>query len=171
MNNLKYEIFDPKVDGPLHLKTRKEAQKHFELYVSSIDDRLGQLMKLIDKVELDYSDGSVKLLEDWFVANCKIDIKSAENLDLLTYSICNDVSLYLGDLLIKKNPKIHWGLNTLKPTDVSYHRPVLIGFNKKIKDYYIDLDLILCQYAFRVVSTGINENLFDRLIESALKRF
>jgi hypothetical protein len=45
------------------------------------------------------------------------------------YAIGLDIGLYLGDAIIERAPNIEWRLFTHGRKDVSYQRPVLMGFS------------------------------------------
>lgn len=165
-----YNIFNPEVSAPLHTLSRKQARRHYELFISHIGERIGELQKLLKEssIELDFSLESVKQLDEWFInAMCA---NGSGHLSAKSFSICNDMSMYFGEIVKRSCPTVDWKLNTIKSSDISYHRPVLMGFNVKNKNYNIDFDLILCQYAHRIIKGNTDEGLLVRMISSALEK-
>lgn len=168
-----YEIFDPKVDRPLHELTRSEARRHFEHHLLSISDRINELKKLteIAGIKLDFTKASIEKLDYWFPKEIKPNIERPQEPDKKSFSICNDVAIYLGESIRKKSNWIEWSLNTLRKSDISYHRPVLTNFRKiKNKNYNIDLDIVLCQYAHRILKGEIENNRLTRMFESSIEK-
>jgi hypothetical protein len=166
-----YSIFNPKVSAPLHILGRKEALEHYELFVSQIDKRIKEIRKLLkdSNIELDFSIESVKQLDEWFVINMRAN--SSDQLSAKSFSICNDLSMYFGEIVKRNCSSVDWKLNTVRSSDISYHRPVLIGFDVKNKNYNIDFDLILCQYAQRIIKNNADDKgLLFRMVFSALEK-
>lgn len=164
-----YEIFDPKINAPLETLSRREAECHFKLYVESWQSRLVELQKVLNhfNINLDYSLRSIEEIDKVFASLIASDDLTGNSITPESFSICNDLSLYFAGFLLKNCNKLKWELNTdLK--DWSYHRPVLRGFNVKNKKYYIDFDLMLCQYAHYLIKNGIKEGQILRMVESAL---
>ena len=170
MTDQDYCKFNPKVSAPLHTLTRKEAMQHYELFISQIEGRIEELQKLLkdSNIELDFSLDSVQQIDEWFIDN--MHFNNFGQLSSKSFSICNDLSMYLGEIVKRSCPSVDWKLNTIKSSDISYHRPVLMGFNVKNKNYNIDFDLILCQYAHRVIKGNIDKGLLVKMVSSALNK-
>lgn len=150
-----YEVFDPRVDRPLHELPREGAVKAYERFIESIPERMTQIANLVsdDGLSLDFSEASLAQLNDWFYevaleeAELGNDAPSPE-----LFSVCNDVAVYIAEMIRRAKKGVHWTLYVSNETDVSYQRPVLVGFRTAAKDYHVDLDYLLCQYAFRILS-------------------
>ncbi|MDR5589932.1 hypothetical protein [Christiangramia sp. SM2212] len=170
---MSYKIFDPEVIEPLHQLSRTEAEKHFKLHLHSLDQRIQELEKLtiLENIKLDYTLESVEKLDSWFPSVIRENHNLPNEPDGRSFSICNDLAIYFGEILIKKNKNISWQLNTLRKNDISYQRPIITNFkNVKNKNYYIDFDLILCQYAHRIIQNKIEIGRLKRTLEAAIKK-
>jgi hypothetical protein len=168
-----YKIFNPEVEKPLHELSRKEAKEHFRLFNSKIEERLNELSKLISNhgIKLDYTRVSLFRLGEWLDKNIIENSKIKGEPSSYTFSICNDISMYLSESIIRKSAKTKWVLNTIKESDISYHRPVLMGFNVRNKNYNIDFDLLLCQYAFRILEgNSFETELLVDMYDSAISK-
>ena len=185
-----YEIFDPKVDGPLHEVSRKEARLAHNWFIENIDARIEQLHKLTvldgNPIKLDFSEDSLTHLHDWFYDrlmkeydpkhttesfpargnsneeeyaskikeyDSKLKAPSTES-----FSICNDIGMYIGQVLVNNNKNLEWRFFVNGKKDIAYQRSVIMGFNVINKKYNVDFDFIICQYAFRILGHGKKEN-------------
>tara|TARA_R110000850_G_scaffold276946_1_gene421056 strand:+ start:2384 stop:2785 length:402 start_codon:yes stop_codon:yes gene_type:complete len=127
-----YEIFDPKVDRPLHELPRKEAKEAYDRFLMSIPSRIEQLACLLlkDGIVLDYSAESLKKLNTWF---CEIVAEEIEHgnktpsPELL--SLCNDIGMYISEIILRSSDNLHWKFWTKSKKDLLYQRPVITGFN------------------------------------------
>lgn len=144
-----YEIFDPQVERPLAELTRAEARAHYELVMDSKDDRIRELKKLAAAagIELDGSEKALQAFNDWFIENVEPDPVSPDQARGRWFSVTHDLSLYLADLILAKHPHLHWTLLEGGKRDLSYQRPVLVGFRNAHPTYAVDLDYALTQYA------------------------
>src|SRR5690606_39100808 len=87
------------------------------------------------------------------------------------YSLCNDIAMHMADLLIENAPHLSWAMHTAGRTDLLYQRPVIRGFNVSNKNYCVDFDYVLCQYAHRLCRGGGKEEGFLwQLYSSALAK-
>lgn len=170
-----YEIFDPKVDRPLQDLPRKEAKAHFDLFVKSIPERIRMLQELVkpEKIKLDYSLESLDKLDEWFPriveGEKRVDGSLAPTPE--TFSVCNDLSMYLGEMLRKQSPHLKWELFVWGKKNLSYQRPVIMGFTKSLDEKYnIDFDDYLCRYAFYLSDKGEKrKNHIRRMYEGPLE--
>lgn len=151
-----YVCFDPGVDRPLDQVTRGEAKAHFNLLMEQKDERINQINILVAKsgVTLTDSDESIQELNDWFVNNVEASPTDPDSLKPIWYSVVNDIALFLGEVFIKRSGgKLRWELFVYGKKDLSYQRPVVMGFTKvKNKKYNIDFDLAIGMYGHRVIS-------------------
>lgn len=151
-----YVCFDPGVDRPLDQVTRAEAKAHFNLVMEQKEERITQLKALVAKsgITLTGTDKSIQQLNDWFFKHVEPSPTDTDSLKPIWYSVVNDISLFLGELVIRRSEgKLRWELFTYGKRDVSYQRPVLMGFTKvKDKKYNRDLDLAIGMYGHRVIS-------------------
>lgn len=169
---MEYIIFNPKVDKPLHELSREEAVLAYDWFISNIPIRLEQLFRLLalDGIELNFTEDSLKRLHDWFfelVVEERRLGNSTPSSEL--FSVCNDIGIYLSEFVIRSANKVKWLLFVKDKSGLSYQRPVITGFDVKNRDYYIDFDYLVCQYAFRILNKGNKENqLFEAMIKKAL---
>lgn len=108
----------------------------------------------INKETIDFSSGSLLFIWKWFLEiaetertpKLKLDhikanysnrqylfrkyLLSQENnqFSLQTEYILRDIGMYIGEVFVRGNPRIHWGYYTEPKTDISVNRPVLLGF-------------------------------------------
>jgi uncharacterized membrane protein YciS (DUF1049 family) len=166
-----YEIFDPKVNRPLHELSREDAQIAYTWFVANISERLNELGGLLFHagIALDGSDASLQDTHKWFVSQVLEERKlgNTEPSSKL-FSVCNDIGIYFSEIIIREGKKIHWKFFIKDEKGLSYQRPVISGFDVKNKDYYIDFDYLICQYAFRILKTGNDESgLFNAMVQKA----
>ena len=166
--NIDYQIFNPRVDRPLRELTSREAKEAYDWFIENIEERLVQLANILESsksgVVLDFSENSLAGVHDFFHGFSKNDFKNKNQVpssDLL--SLCNDIGIYISEMLMRKHNNLSWKLNVRKG-NVSYQRPVISGFSVKNKHYNYDFDRILITYAYRLIKDGIKEEgLFRRL--------
>lgn len=130
----------------------------------NIPVRLSELSKLVavDGVVLDYSEDSVAKLHDWFfdVAN---EERQAGNVSPSPelFSVCNDIGVYVSEYVIQTTRSaVAWQFYTADKKGLSYQRPVLAGFGVPNKSFCVDVDYLLCTYAFRILKTGKKDEGF-----------
>jgi hypothetical protein len=150
-----YEAFDPGFAGaPLHEVDRDAAEMHFFGLMEEKQERKRQLAELARHsggFELDGSDESVEALDRWFRANVEADPDRPERLRPMWYAVAQDIGLWLGDLLIERHPHLEWRLFVWGKTDVSYQRPVVIGFKVPNPKYNADFEWTVDVYGHRLV--------------------
>lgn len=168
-----YECFDPGVDRPLSEVTKAEAQKHYDHLMSQKSRRIAQLKDLLKHsgVDLNGDDSSIQKLNDWFFKNVEPSEKDPESLMPIWYSVVNDIALFLGEEIIRRAPNLRWQLFLSGKKNLSYQRPVVIGFSKvKNPKYNIDLDWTIGVYGHRIIAKNEEErDLFVQIVNSAVK--
>jgi hypothetical protein len=169
---MEYSIFDPHIDRPLHELSREEAKDAYKWFISQKGLRKEELLRLCKERGVFITEPVVFLekLHDFFIHEIKLDgIKDTPSNYI--YSLCNDIAIYMGELLIENASNIKWCFFIKGKSHIYYQRPVLIGFeNVKNKNYCIDFDYLLCQYAHRLFQGGEKEGeLFKLMYECALK--
>lgn len=168
-----YSIFDPKVDRPLHELTRAEAEAAYDWFISQKDDRKRALLSHANELGVDLPDNereSIELLHQLLVSEIKKEGSQPEP-SAYVYSLCNDIAIFLSDMLIQSAPHLSWGMHTAGKSDLSYQRPVIRGFNVKNKNYSVDIDYLLCQYAHRLCGGGSKEeDLLWNIYSSSLAK-
>lgn len=126
-----------------------EAQDYFDWYVSTVQDRLSELIALYRSTgglgELDFSFASLQRLASWLKENvefrCRDDaeIEAARptipswladslRVPILTnywYNQSANVGTYLGELFIKQYPFLSWKLSAAPRKNANFGQPVL----------------------------------------------
>jgi hypothetical protein len=143
-----YEVFDPRVDRPLHEVSRPDARAHFDLVMATKEHRIAELKKLCNGVgvNLDHGFDALQGFNDWFIAHVEPDPARPRRARGRWLSLCHDLALYIGDSWIAKYSHLHWTLHTGGKRNVSYQRPVIAGFSVGPR-YTVDLDYALGGYA------------------------
>ncbi|WP_411342699.1 hypothetical protein ACE3MZ_13620 [Paenibacillus sp. WLX1005] len=133
---------------------KKQAQQHFEWFVSEIPSRLEILENVmkesgVEKIEqfdmtpqslvplwnwlkmrintVPYSPDETKQLQDTLPPWIFEDIQNWK-LDTPTIALAVDVSIYFGEVFIKKYPSLKWGFMTKPKSYVYINRPTIIEF-------------------------------------------
>ncbi|MGB1930527.1 MAG: hypothetical protein ACPIA2_17280 [Mariniblastus sp.] len=169
-----YALFDPKIERPLHELTRREATAAYEWFISQRDERIDILTQHARELGYELNGNIESVLENLhqlFIAEVHGEGK-AETPTAYVFSLCNDIALFISDRLILKAPQLHWGMFTAGKKDISYQRPVLQGFNVANKKFNVDIDYVLCTYAYRLCRGGAVEekDYFWRIFNSALSK-
>lgn len=154
-----YSIFDPKVDQPLHELTRSEATVAYDWFISQKDERKHRLLSHAKELGFHLQDEereTIERLHQLLVSEIQKE-KSQHTPSAYIYSLCNDIAIFMSDMLIRRAPHLSWGMHTAGKNDLSYQRPVIQGFNVKNKNYSLDIDYLLCQYAHRLCRGGSKE--------------
>jgi hypothetical protein len=139
--------------------TAKQAKVYFNWYMGEIPHRLTLLWNYIrqDCPEIkpfDYSPESLNLIWEWYepkiqqVAMTKEEIESRVRIFPKyleseirknkikftddTLSLALDISIYLGEVVIKNHPHLHWNYRTRPKREFSVYRPVIDGLNYKM---------------------------------------
>lgn len=130
---------------------RTEARAQFERAMTSKSDRIVALRNLLEPVgnSLDGSDRDVQLLNDWFV-EAMSPLSGTDTPDGVSLSVCEDVALYLGDLMISRHPELHWEFFTWGKKNVSYQCHVIMGFPFDGPALHANLDLARIVHSYGV---------------------
>ena len=164
----KYSIFDPKVDMPLHELPRKEARAAYDWFLSQRESRIQVLTQYSLESGICLKKNGIEKLHNLLVAEVhKEGLREVPTARV--YSLCNDIAIFISEMLIRNSASLKWKFYVAHERDVSYHRPVIVGF--KVKSKRVDIDFILCQYAHRLSQGGEKEEGFlRRIYDSALEQ-
>ncbi|MCA9006544.1 MAG: hypothetical protein KDA70_14830 [Planctomycetaceae bacterium] len=167
-----YVIFDPKVDRPLHEMPRKDAKAAYNWFIAQKDERVEVLKRYAHELgfSLDDEFNAIEQLHDLLVAEIHKDgVRDVPTPRV--FSLCNDIAIFISEMLIRNESSLQWTFYIANKNDLSYHRPVITGFNVKNKFYSVDIDYVLCQYAHRLSQGGSKEEgLLRRIYESAISK-
>jgi hypothetical protein len=174
-----WSAFDGAPGRPLHEVDRKTAERYFDELMSARQERKEQLEELLERngVEIGTDDGGLQRLNDWYRSEVRASPTEADRLEDRWYAVGLDIGLYLGDAMIERAPNLEWRLFTAgrqKPPwqDVSFQRPVVMGFTKvKERLYNVDPDAVLAVHGHRIV-LGLDspEDLFVQLVRTAVEQ-
>lgn len=155
MNWGDYGIYDPGVVGPLNTLPRAEARRAFDRLMDQKAARiemLGRLMRA-NGVELSGTDEGIQDLNDWFRVNVQPDPANPGRLLPDWYSVVNDVSLFLGEVIIERCPSLRWEFFTGGKKDVAYQHHVIMGFQGANPKFNMDIDARVAGYGHRIVAS------------------
>ena len=114
---------------------KKQTNQYFDWFCETKEERLRKLQEFINRytneVLLDKSPESLIKLWRWFQQNIEVEekteseiqdelnarpdwmrkhvLENTKKFSIQTRRIAFDISIYLGEVLIKSNPTIHWG--------------------------------------------------------------
>ncbi|MCI1763448.1 hypothetical protein [Heyndrickxia oleronia] len=146
---------------PFEKMTKKEAENHFNWYLSEIPNRIALLRETFSKTgegkieDLDFTPKSLQKIWEWFLPNIEIISKSDDEIneeineipvqfkDIIsidrrkfstgTLSIGMDIAIYFAEIFIKNYDNLTWGLITKPKSLVYVNRPVVVGFSSGVE--------------------------------------
>ncbi|MFT8323422.1 MAG: hypothetical protein ABF649_21405 [Bacillus sp. (in: firmicutes)] len=185
---MEYILMTPPFEvKPFEKMKKKEAQMHFDWFLSEIPKRIELISKAYletggGKLEdLDLTPQSLVNLWTWFIPRIEIVTKTDEEiaeelkeapewlteiamennkkLSVGTLCLAMDIAIYFAEVFVKHFNKLDWGYVT-KPKKMLYvNRPVIIGFSSGIE---LDPRNIVYNLTFRVVEGDKSkEGLFN----------
>ncbi len=87
------------------------------------------------------------------------------------FSLSCDIGMFMGELAIRLAPCLHWEMCTHGKNNISYQRPVIMGFKVKNKHFNVDFDYVIVTYAYRLLDGEPEVSmLFTRILESCLEK-
>ncbi|GAA1663417.1 hypothetical protein GCM10009765_11150 [Fodinicola feengrottensis] len=170
-----YEVFNPGIEGLPENHSRKAARLAYQRLMDAKPRRIEILSRLLkcDGIDLRNTDSSIQQVNDWFRGNVSPNIGAPERLLPEWYSVVNDLSLFLGDVMIERSPILYWEFYIWGKKNVSYHRHVIMGFATEDPKYHtcLDIDRALAVYGHRVVSREtVDSDEFLQWLEIAERR-
>lgn len=133
---------------------RPTAKRYFDDLMAARPARREQLERLLARngVEIGMDSTGLQRLDDWYRSNVAGDASQADRLAARWYAVGLDIGLYLGDAIRSRLPSVEWRLFTRSARDLSYQRPVLMGFpDVKNKHYNVDPELLVGIHGLRIV--------------------
>ena len=126
-----YQLYRLGAVGSFQDLPRVEARAEFARIMAAKGQRIEMLRGLLKSngVELASSADGIQNLNDWFRHNVEHDPARADGLLPEWYSVSFDIGLFLGEVLIGRHPNLHWEFFTWGKKNVSYQRPVIMGFS------------------------------------------
>jgi hypothetical protein len=152
-----YQPYDAGVTEPLQTLSRAQARRVYERCMESKAERLGMLCRLLssDGVNLTSTDSSIQDLNDWFLANLEADPQQPGRLGSVWYSVCHDIALFLGDVMIERHPNLRWEFFTWGKSNVSYQQHVIMGFSTEDPKFRTNFDVAgsILTYGYRIIES------------------
>jgi hypothetical protein len=159
---LEYPLMTPPFEvKPFEKMTKKEAQLHFDWYLSEVPERVELIKKAYletsgGKLEdLDLSPQSLVKLWSWFIPRIVTVTKSDEEiadelkkvpewfndkvienkrkLSVGSLSLAMDIAIYFAEVFIHNFDKLYWGFVTKPKSLVYVNSPVVMGFSTGIE--------------------------------------
>ncbi len=110
------------------------------------------------------SDHGLQRLDDWYQAHVEADETKPDRLSSRWYAVGLDIGLFLGEAIIERASGIDWCLLTAGPKDISFQRPVLMGFSVVANPLYnVDPEILVAAHGHRLIA-GLEEPR-DRLVQ------
>ncbi|MEZ2373271.1 hypothetical protein [Arthrobacter sp. RCC_34] len=108
----------------------------------------------LNGIDLDGSDDSISDLDTWFFHNIEPDPDVPGRLLPMWYSVCRDIGLFLGDIMIKRHPNLRWEFFIWGRSNVSYQKHVIMGFGAEDPKHRtnLDVDRAVATYGHRIVA-------------------
>lgn len=139
--------------------TPKQAKEYFLWYTSEIPNRIALLLEYMKQERpetepFDYSPESLLPLWEWYEQKIEQVPMTAEEIERRvkvfpkyleseirkntkkftdeTLSLALDISIYLGEVIVKNHPHLRWNYRTRPKREISVYRPVIDGLNHKV---------------------------------------
>ncbi len=139
--------------------TPKQAKEYFLWYMDEIPNRLALLWEYMKQERpttepFDYSPESLLPLWEWYEPKIQQVPMTAKEIESRvkkfpkyleseirkntkkftdeTLSIALDISMYLGEVVVKNYPHLRWNYRTRPKREISVYRPVIDGLNHKM---------------------------------------
>lgn len=137
---------------------RREARAQFDRTMASKSERIRQLRSLLESfgISLDGDFKSVQAMNDWFIDSIT-PLPGRDVPDGASLSVCEDVALYLGDVMISRHPGLRWDFFTWGKNNGSYQCHVIMGFPFDDPALHTNLDLggIVHAYGVQVLKNRL----------------
>lgn len=151
------EPFELAPGEPLHEVDRATARRFFDDLMAARERRKAALEELlaINGASISTDDVGLQRLDDWYAGNVEASADERGRLAPRWYAVGLDIGLYLGDAVIERSPGVRWELFTAGRRDVSYQRPVLLGFKGvENPNHNVDPEVVVGGHGRRIVAGG-----------------
>lgn len=143
----------PPFGGPLRLLSRKEARISYKHFLRERSNRVDQLKALLAQngLTLAFDDAQLQVANEWFDGNLERSQGNPRKLGNLWYSVIYDFSVFIGEMIISRHLDLHWECFVWGKQDISYHSPVIMGFdNIPKRKINMNLSASLITHAYRI---------------------
>ncbi|MEU4395901.1 hypothetical protein [Kribbella sp. NPDC023855] len=165
-----YKPFDPGVSRPLHELTMREARAAFQRLMAAKSERIEELRRLLENngVELSSSADGLQAINDWFRGEVEGN-PAQSRLHPIWYAVVNDIGLFLGDVMIERNPRLKWVMFDKGKRDIAFQRHVITGFEGVANPKYnVDPDMLVATYGHRIIAgEGVQTDAFVTWVDAA----
>lgn len=151
---MKYKVIQPPFTLKFHEMAKGELREYGEWLHSVTEERLTQLEATVRQTQgfeqwrATYTENSLDLLGEWFVAQVSVRPRTKEELNELhsrspmllnvdeyeltnqTFSLAIDIGLYVARMFLNSFSHVRWTQSFKSKKDIDYGQPVLIGFGK-----------------------------------------
>lgn len=164
-----YRPFDPGVTGPWHELSREDAERVYERVMQTRYERIGALRELLRRngVELRESNEGIRQLEEWLRRSAEADPADPGRPDPIWLAVAYDVGVFLGEVMHQRRGDLRWEFFRWGMRDISYQRPVIMGFDVPNKRYNIDPILLASSVAFQAIQGDRNSSDLVDVLERA----
>lgn len=121
---------------------RREARAQFNRTMATRAERIATLAALLRGFGLGLSDSddAVQKLNEWFV-DVMTPLPDRSLPDRRSASVCEDVALFLGDVMISRHPELRWEFFIWGKKNIAYRCHVIMGFPHENPKLHANLDL------------------------------
>jgi hypothetical protein len=142
------------------MAARPERRRQLEAVLSS------------NHIAVGTDDEGLQALNDWYRANVEASRHERARLSARWYAIGLDIGLYLGEAIIERAPSIEWRLFTHGRSNLSYHRPVLMGFSGvRNPKSNVDPELLVGTYGHQLIDQlDVPSDRFVQIVRDAVAK-
>ena len=181
-----YYNFNPVFSFVLNFRemSHKEAKEYFDWFVRQIPARMEMLQRATNTNNmLEFSPQILVLLGEFLNKNVQLrvltdaeisqeqaklpawfqDFMPDKVLSDQTISLCVDIGIVLGEMLISAHHRLKWDFHHNRKNDVNYQQPILVGFRHKIELNPVRLVTIV---AYKVADGESSENELLKLFNT-----
>ncbi|WP_354697233.1 hypothetical protein DSM112329_02859 [Paraconexibacter sp. AEG42_29] len=167
-----WTAFEDAPGRPLAEVDRATAQRYFATLMAARRARRDHLLALLalNGVQISTDNAGLQRLNDWYRAH--VQGSEPDLLEDRWYAVGLDVGLFLGEAMIERAPTLEWRVFTGVAHDVSYQRPVVMGFERaRNRQYNVDPEFLVSIHGRRIVA-GDDEpaDYFVALVDAAVAR-
>jgi hypothetical protein len=152
-----YELYWFLFQGTRRDLPRREARISYKDLMEKKPERKRLLKSLVEQngLELGTDNESIQRLDDWFRNSVEEDPERPRFLWPDWYSVSIDIGLFLGDIMIERNPGLHWEFFTWGKKNISYQKPVIMGFDTPDSKYNIEPERRIVEYGHSIVNNSV----------------
>ncbi len=162
-----YEVYVPPLWGLPSEMTRADARVAYNDKMAHRLERIEMLKTLarLNGLSMEEDPESVDQFGKWLVDEVQEDPEEPERLLPIWYSVVFDTGLYVGDLIIDRNPNLGWTLHKRGKKNVNHQKHVIMGYPTDSR-YSVDPDGYVAGLAHRAISgkTKAESPLWDYIV-------